>query len=401
VLTGDQHPHFTRINTFRREHLETFKELFKQVLQLCQRAGLVKLGHVALDGTKVQANASKHKAMSYEYMQALEERLETEIAGLIARANEADDGDDARFGAGQDEESIPAELTRRQDRLAKLRAAKIALEEEAKAARAAHHRELAAGCDERAKETEDAAQKKLNTTLAAKHREQADELDTRDDDDSDPPFQTPGGLPKHRTRTLPDGTPHAKAQRNFTDPESRIMESGGAILQGYNCQAAVDDAHQIVVAASVTNQAPDAGNFVPMMKRVIENVGRAPTSATGDTGFWTAGVEESSAELGIDAYVAVERRKHWDEDSTRTDGPPPADAGPRERMRHKLRTAEGRTTYALRKSTVEPVFGQVKEARGFRRFSLRGLAAVDGEWNLVLLTHNILKLFRAQATSMG
>lgn len=398
VLTGDQHPHFTRINEFRKQHLGTFHGLFKQVLQLCQRAGLVKLGHVALDGTKLQGNASKHKAMSYAYMQELERRLESEIAGLLKQADEADAADDARLGEGQDEESIPAELRRRQARLEKLRAAKAELEAEAKAARAARLRELAEGCDNRAANAEDDKQRKLNETLAAKRRKEADELDDRDDDDDGgPPLQTVDGLPKHRARTLRDGTPHPKSQRNFTDPESQIMPSGDGFLQGYNCQAAVDDAHQIVVAASVTDQAPDAGNFVPMMKQVIANTGRAPAAATGDTGFWASEVESASAALGINALVAVERRKHWDTDKAATEGQAPDDATPKERMRHKLRTAEGRATYARRKLTVEPVFGQVKEIRGFRRFSLRGLAAVAAEWQLVLLTHNILKLFRAGA----
>ena len=394
VLTGDQHPHFTRINAFRKTHLAAFTDLFKQVLVLCQEAGLVKLGHVALDGTKLQGNASKHKAMSYEYMQELERRLKTEIAELLARAEEADAADDARLGEGEEEEDLPAELKRRTDRLEKLRTTKEALEAEAREARAAHLRELAEGCDERAKGTDDEGNRKLNQTLAQKHREQADKLSERDDDDQEPPFQTPDGLRMHRPKTTADGEPHPKAQRNFTDPDSRIMERGGEFVQGYNCQAAVDDANQIVVGAAVSNLSPDAGNFVPMMKQVIENVG-APTAATGDTGFWTPGVEEACKALDIEAYIATERRKHRQPEPEVTSGPPPEDADAIERMRHKTRTPEGRAIYARRKATVEPVFGQVKECRGFRRFSLRGLLAVSGEWQLICLTHNLLKLFRA------
>lgn len=396
VLTGDQHPHFTRINSFRKAHLDVFADLFKQVLVLCQEAGLIKLGHVALDGTKMQGNASKHKAMSYEFMQELERKLEREIAELLAQADEADAMDDERLGEGEEEECLPAELKRRTDRLEKLRAAKEALEAEAREARAAHLRELADGCDERAATAAEDRQRKLNETLASKRRAAADELSDRDVDDDEPPFQTPDGLPMHRPRTTPNGEPHPKAQRNFTDPDSRIMESGGSFLQGYNCQAAVDDAHQIVVGAAVSNQPPDAGNFEPMMKQVVENVG-VPSAATGDTGFWMPGVEEASAALGIEAYIATERRKHWDAEPKQTSGPPPPDADPRDRMRHKTRTTDGRAIYARRKGTVEPVFGQIKEVRGFRRFSLRGIGAVNAEWLLICLTHNLLKLFRAHA----
>ena len=149
------------------------------------------------------------------------------------------------------------------------------------------------------------------------------------------------------------------------------------------------------MAADVTNQPPDAGNFVPMMEQVVDNCGRPPTSATGDTGFWNPDVETACAALGIEAYIATERRKHWETDDEVTEGPPPEDVAALDRMRHKLRTAEGRAIYARRKSTVEPVFGQTKEARGFRRFLLRGLEAVTGEWSLVCLTHNVLKLYRS------
>jgi transposase len=393
VLTGGQHPHHTRINAFRKQHLGALSRLFKQVLQLCQQAGLVKLGHVALDGSKVQANASKHKAMSYGHMKKLETRLEAEIADLLARAEQADTEDDERLGVGVDEVDIPEELRRRSTRLEKLRVAKKALEVEAKKARAARLRELADGCEERSRTSERERDRKTNATLADKRNKAADELD--DEDDDEPPFVTPSGLPKHRPKTEIDGTPKDKAQRNFTDPDSRIMERGGAFEQAYNCQAVVDDAGQIIVAADVTNQPPDAGNFVPMMEQVIGNCGQPPDAATGDTGFWTPDVEIACAALGIEAYVAIERRKHWEADEEVTHGPPPEAAVALDRMRHKLRTAEGRAIYARRKSTVEPVFGQVKEARGFRRFLLRGLDAATDEWSLVCLTHNVLKLYRS------
>ena len=393
VLTGEQHPHFTRIAAFRKAHLAAFSALFKQVLLLCRQAGLVKLGQVAVDGSKIQANASKHKAMSYAYMQELERRLESEISSLLSQATAADTAEDEQFGEGEEPQDIPAELKRRTDRLAKLRVAKEALEAEAREARAQHLRELAAGCDERAATDEE--NRSLNETLAQKHRAQADELSARGDDDADaPPFQTPDGLPKHRPNTTIDGAPDPKAQRNFTDPESRIMESGGAFGQDYNCQAAVDDAAQIVVAASVTNQSPDAGNLIPMVRLIVENCGRAPTATTADTGYWTPLVAPECAALGTTAYVATERRKHWYKDQSNTSGAPPEGADPKTLMRHQVRTAAGRAIYALRKSTVEPVFGQIKEVRGFRRFSMRGLYAAQHEWLLVCATHNLLKLFR-------
>ncbi len=390
VLTGGQHPHFSRINAFRKTHLVAFAGLFKQVLRLCQEAGLVKLGHVALDGSKVQANASKHKAMSYGYMVKLEAKLETEISALLARAAEADAADDARLGAENDDVDIPAELRRRGDRLAKLREAKAGLEAEAKAARAQHELDLAAGCDERAEAAEADKDRKLNETLAAKHREAADRLS----DDDDPPFVTPEGLPKHRPKSTPDGTPNDKAQRNLTDPDSRIMPSGGAFLQGYNAQAVADDAYQVIVAAALTNQSPDAGNLAPMLELAVRNLGAAPTALTADTGYWTPQVEEISRKLGTEAYVALKRTKHNEGVSPFSGEAPPAGADARTRMAHKLTAPAGRAIYALRKSTVEPVFGQMKEVRGFRRFSLRGIAAAAAEWDLVCLTHNLIKLFR-------
>lgn len=389
VLTGGQAPHFTRISAFRRTHLGALQGLFQQVLQLCMESGLVKLGHIALDGTKVQANASKHKANSYEHMKKLEERLEVEIRDLLSRAEDVDTADDARLGEGVDEFDLPKELRRREGRLEKLRQAKKALEEEARKARATHLAELADGCEERARTAVEPKRKKLNRTLAKKRREASLSLFGDDDDDDEPPFQTPTGLPKNRPRTNTDGTPHDKAQRNFTDPDSRIMMSKGAFLQGYNCQAAVDDAAQIIVAADVTNQCPDAGNLVPMMRQVVHNLGCSPDAVTADAGYWAAGVDEACSELGLEAYVSTARLP--------PDGPLPETASPRDRMTHKTHSPAGAAIYKLRKCTVEPVFGQAKEARGFRRFHLRGLAKVTGEWSLVCMAHNVLKLFRSGA----
>jgi transposase len=403
VVAGGQHPHFTRINAFRRTHLTALEGLFRQVLLLCRRAGLVKLGHVALDGTKVQANASKHKAMSYERMQEAERRLEAEVADLMARAEQADAEEDKRFGEGQRDEDLPAELRRRQERLDRIRKAKTELEAEAREVRAARHRELATGCDERATSSETERQRRLNATLAEQHRQKAGELSEQDDDD-EPPFTTADGLPKHQPRTTTSGKPHPKAQRNFTDPDSRIMERGGEFLQGYNCQAVVDGDHQIVVAEAVTNQPPDAENLEPMLRLCVENCGEAPQQLSADSGFWNATVIDVCTPYGTDPYVAIERQKHG-EHTPEPPSTPPTDedeVDAREKMRRKLRTPEGRAVYARRKAIVEPVFGQIKEARGFRRFLLRGLAAVQAEWSLLCTTHNLLKLFgarRKQATT--
>lgn len=388
VLSGGQHPDHTRISEFRRQHLSAFKDLFLQVLQLCQRAGLVKLGHVAIDGTKVQGNASKHKAMSYRRMGDLEQRLQAEIEALLEKAEQADTEDDARLGVGQRAEDLPVELRRREDRLERLRRAKAALEAEAKQSRAAALRLQAERAHEAAERAEEARQRKSHQTRARNLDQKA-----RDLDEDDPGPSPPGTLPGHRVQTEVDGTPKDKTQRNFTDPESRIMERGGSFLQGYNCQAAVDGAHQIIVAADASNQNPDNGNLVPMLEQVRANCGQAAKVATADSGYWAPAVPGACRELGTEPYIATERRRHWDHGDTVTEGPCDS-SDPRTAMRWKLRGAEGREIYSKRKSIVEPVFGQIKEARGIRRMMLRGLEAVQAEWQLICLSHNLLKIFR-------
>jgi transposase len=394
VLAGGQHPDHTRISEFRRTHLAAFKDLFKQVLRLCQKAGLVKLGRVAIDGTKVQANASKHKAMSYERMQAMEARIQGEIDALLEQAEQADLEEDARFGEGQREEDLPAELQRRQDRLERIRQAKEELEAEARASRAAALRDQARRALETAQTTDNERVRKASQTRARRLLAEAKLLDGRDEEEVAVAHEGSGGLPGHRVRTLPDGTPHPQAQRNFTDPDSRIMESGGSFLQGYNCQAAVDGHSQIILGEDLTNQCPDNGNLGPMIQQVEANCGSAPEKVTADAGYWRPDVSETCSKLGTEAYVATERRRHWDRDDTLTEGEPPQDLGALEAMRWKLRTEEGREVYAERKAIVEPVFGQIKEVRGFRRFLLRGFGKARAEWSLLCTTHNLLKLYR-------
>ena len=397
VLAGGQHPDHTRISEFRRTHLEAFKALFTQVLQLCQKAGLVKLGRVAVDGTKVQANASKHKAMSYQRMKELEPRLEQEIDELLKQAEQLDAEEDARFGPGQREEDLPQELQRRQTRLERLRQAKAELEAEARQSRAAALRDQARRARESAQHTDHERVRKGHLTRARRLMEEAKQLDGVDGDDSPPPGSGASGeLPGHRVRTRPDGTPHPKAQRNFTDPDSRLMESAGTFLQAYNCQAAVDGSGQIILAEDITNQCPDNANLDPMLQQVEANCGAVPEKATADAGYWRPDVAEACSQLGTEVFVATERRRHWDRDDTLSEGEPPEGLSALEAMRWKLRTKEGRQVYSERKTIVEPVFGQMKEAQGFRRFLLRGVEKARAEWSLQCLTHNLLKLFRSQ-----
>lgn len=390
VLAGGHHPFFTTINEFRKTHLEAVSSLFVQVLRLCRKSGLVQLGHVAMDGTKVQANASKHKAMSYARMSEEEARIEAQVRELMKRAEEIDQEEDARFGAGQREHDLPEELRRREDRLRRIRQAKAELEAEARDSRAAELRDQARRAEQRAEGEERSKVRKANQTRARRCREQAEQLSAAVEED----FLTAQGLPKHRVRTRPDGTPHAKAQRNFVDPDSRIMESGGAFLQGYNCQLAVDDAHQIIVAQAVTNQPPDNGNLLPLLEQIHEVCEATPAVCTADAGYWSPEAPARCAERGTQAYIAPDRQRRNGETAAAHE-PSLTPATARDQMRQTLRSPEGRAIYARRKAIVEPVNGQIKEARGFRRFLLRGMTAVAGQWALVCTGHNILKMYRA------
>ena len=365
VLAAEQHPDHTSISDFRKRHLAAVANLFVQVRRLCQAAGLVKVGQVALDGTKVKAKASKHKALSYGRMAAAEQKLEEEVQALLAQAAALDRAEDARYGQGQRGDELPAELARRESRLRKIREAKAALEHEAK-----EEAEAAAG----------AAQARI----AERQRYEAET----------------GQKAKGRAPTVPDpaqARPEAKAQRTFTDPDSRIMKDGAtkAFEQAYNAQAAVDSQAQSIVAAAVTPDANDKPQLVPMLGAVQENMGQLPEKASADPGFFSEANLTAKAVAGVDLYVPPERPSHTAPDA----GAPaaaPAEGSVREQMRHKLNTPEGHAGYKMRKAIVEPVFGQIKDGRGFRRFSFRGLVQVGAEWSLICLTHNLLKLFRGQ-----
>lgn len=364
VLAGGEQPDHTAVCEFRRIHLDALAGFFLQVLKLCQKAGLVRLGHVALDGTKVKANASKHKAMSYDRMQKAEAELQQKVAALLKAAEAADVEEDRRYGKGKRGEELPEELARAESRLLRIREAKQALEEEAKAAHQA--RELEKACE---KEKDGAG-------------------------DDEPPAAGPTPLPDHQVPSTADGSPTPKAQRNFTDADSRIQKTSDGFVQGFNAQAAVDEEHQIIVAQGLTNQPPDVEHLVPMLEQVVENCGGVPDVATADAGYFSEENVERSFAMGVDVYIATGRQKHG-EPPPKVRGPLPKDMTAKEWMQRRLATEKGQRVYARRKATVEPVFGQTKEGRGLRRFLLRGLTKVRGEWAIWCATHNLLKLFRA------
>jgi transposase len=377
VIAADQHPDHDTIAEFRRRHLTALSGLFVQVLRLCQKAGLVKLGHVSLDGTKMKANASKHKAMSYAYMEKRERELREQVEKLLAQAEAADAAEDELYGRGQRGDELPKELAFKQSRLKKIQEAKAALEAEAKQC-AAHKREQ---------------RKKEDEALAAAGKKRRGPA-------PDPPSETPD----------------PKAQRNFTDPESRIMKDGAskAFEQCYNAQAAVDEEAQIIVAAEVTQETNDKQQVAPMvaaMGRTMQSVNGAADAAldpgagserrllpqvlSADNGYFSEKNIETLAKEKIDAYVATGRLKHGESPPVATESEAIVEGDDvKEKMAQKLRTVKGRATYAKRKQIVEPVFGQIKEARGIRRFWLRGLEKVQSEWKLICATHNLLKLWR-------
>ena len=337
VLAANNTPDFRTISDFRKDHLDALGGLFVQVLKLCQRAGLVKLGHVSLDGTKMKANASKHKAMSYGKMKEKEACLEAEVEELLRKAREMDEEEDRRYGKDRRGDELPQELAFRESRLKKIREAKAALEADARA------------------EAEKAR------ALGKSH----------------------------------PGVPEDKAQRNFTDPDSHIMPAPGGkeFLQAYNCQAAVDSAHQVIVAADVTNSPSDKSQTLPMMKEIESNTGCLPKEVSADAGYFSAAAIEELYALGVDPFIPPDKTRHGKVLPPVARGRIPRHLSPSDRMRRKLSTKRGRKRYALRMKTVEPVFGQIKQARGLRSFLLRGQDKVREEWRLICTGHNLLKLF--------
>jgi transposase len=369
VIVGADVPDFRTISDFRKIHLEALSGLFLQVLGLCREAGLVKLGHVSLDGTKIKANASRHKAMSYGRMKEEEQRLKAEIEAMMRQAEEVDAEEDRKWGNRRGDE-LPEALARRESRLKKIRQAKAAVEARAKAKAEAQKPRL------------------------------------------EPP-KSPQGEPagqKGPDRTAP-AVPEDKAQYNFTDPTSSIMKANNKGWdQCGNAQAVVDGANQVILAADVTNQPNDKRQVRPMMGQAIENIQKTGTekdkdarirAGSMDSGYFSEENVQWLADHRIDGYVATERIQHNERVPESPRGGPPADLTAKEKMARKLRTKRGRETYAKRKTVVEPVFGQIKRCRGFMQFLLRGIEKMRGEWSLVCLTHNLLKLFRIQTAAIG
>ena len=359
VIAGDDIPNFRTISDFRKLHIKELQQLFVQVLQLCQEAGLVKLGHIALDGTKIKANASRHKAMSYGRMLKEEASLKEEIKQLLEKSEAIDRQEDDKYGPDSRGDELPEELARRESRLKRIQEAKKVLEAKAKAA-------------------------------AQEAQKQPEQEDSKS-----------GNKPQRgRKRKAVSEVPAYKKQYNFTDPESSIMKANNKGWdQCGNAQAAVDSKDQIIVACDVTDESNDKKQFEPMLEQAQENVGQDKKikSALADNGYYSESNVKFAEDKKIDAYIATKRIKHNDPVTKAPGGRPPKDLTVQEKMARKLRTKKGRETYSKRKSIVEPVFGQIKGARGFVQFSLRGLEKMRGEWAIVCLTHNLLKLFRVQS----
>jgi transposase len=352
IVAGDP-PDFRTVSEFRRRHLKGLAALFVQVLQLAEAAGLVRLGHVALDGTKIKANASKHKAMSYQHMKRREAELKAEVDRWLEAAEAADAAENKLYGDKRGDE-MPEWVADKQKRLEKLREAKAALEAGAKAAA----------------EAEMEARAEAEATREAK-----------------------GGKKTGKTPAPPKTEPDAKAQRNFTDPDSRILKTKDGYIQGYNGQAAVDGAHQIIVAQTLTNTSSDQAQLAPLLDGIRTNLGSNPDEVSADAGYCSDANLRTLTRRRIDGYIATGRQKHGTASATAKKASPFGSLIAR--MTTKLKRAGYRSRYRLRKQIVEPVFGQIKQARGFRQFLLRGIEKVKAEWALICTAHNLTKLARA------
>jgi len=353
VLSCNQQPDHDSIAGFRKRHLKALGRLFVQVLQLCERAGLVKLGHVAIDGTKIKANASKYQSLSYARMKDAEQELATEVARLLGEAQRIDEEEDALYGPGKRGDELPAELRDRETRLARIRVLKAELEEEAKAAAE----------QERAEKEKEAGAKRYRR-------------------------------PKWEVSDEGEVLPLPKSKRNLTDPDSRMMKDlvTQSFQQGYNAQIGVDGQAQIIVGAKVVQAGNDQQQLVPVLQEVAQHLGRMPAAASADGGYFSTAALTHEAVRGVNLHVPPNERAPAPESVAET---LPASASVQQRMWQKLKSQEGRAVYSRRQVIVEPVFAQIKHVRGFRQFLLRGLAQVESEWLLVCMTHNLLKLFRA------
>lgn len=351
VLSCNQQPDHDSIASFRKRHLQELGRLFVQVLQLCERAGLVKLGHVAIDGTKIKANASKYQSLSYERMKDAEQELTAEVARLLSEAQRVDEEEDELYGKGKRGDELPEELRDRETRLVKIRGLIAELEKEAKAA---------------------AEQK-----IAEKAKPRAE--------------RSRNWRRKWEVSAEGEILPLAKSKRNLTDPDSRMMKDlvTQSYQQGYNSQIAVDAQAQVIVAAKVVQAGNDQKQLVPVLQEVAQNLGRMPAVASADGGYFSTAALTHEVVREINLHVPPNEPEP---DLSET---LPATASVQQRMWQKLRSPDGRIIYNQRQAIVEPVFAYIKHVRGFRQFLLRGLAQVESEWLLICLTHNLLKLFRA------
>jgi len=355
MLSGNQQPDHWTLSEFRRRHLAALRGLFLQTIRLAQQAGMVKLGQVAIDGTKLKANASKHKAMSYTRMEKEKKRLREEIRQYFEAVETTDQAEDERYGMKRGDE-LPDHLKTEEQRLEVIRQAMAQLEEQA--------RQKAA-----------AAQQKRRERAAKQGRTYRPQKDAN------------------------DAVPSPKAQHNFTDPDSRIMKNADkAFIQGYNGQAAVDVDTQIIVAAQLSNQAADGPHLVGMVEQVEQATGKRPREVLADAGYFSEDNVTTLEGQGISVLIPPDRVRHrqWRDPSPSPLTPSPKDGSVSERMRNRLKLPENRERYRKREQSVEPVFGQIKEARGLRQFLLRGLDKVSALWQLECAAHNLLKLYRAE-----
>jgi transposase len=363
VLSGNQQPDHASIAEFRKRHLEELAKLFVQVLQLCARAGLVKLGHVAIDGTKIKANASKFQTMSYARLQEAEQQLAAEVARLLREAERVDGEEDELYGSGKRGDELPEELRQRESRLARIRELKADLEREAK----------------EAAEQQATAAKLKNEERFQQAKERGQKLRGRLAKVVDPEQVTPA----------------AKAKRNFTDIESRMMKdhASNTFVQGYNAQLGVDAQSQIIVAATVVQAGNDQEQLLPVLASVQKNLGQLPERVSADAGYFSTAAVTAEELKTVALHVPPNEREP---EAWECEAPLPDEATVQERMWHKLKSKDGAAVYNQRKAIVEPVFAYLKHVRGFRQFLLRGRQQVEAEWLLMCLTHNILKMFRAK-----
>ncbi len=361
-LAADRHPDHDTIAAFRQGNLQALGALFAQALSVCQRAGLVKLGNVALDGTKLQANASRQKSASYSRLSEQEQALKAIVARLMAEAERTDREEDERYGKGRTGDELPPELADAEKRLRRIREAKRALEQDAAAAL------------EKAKRNHPQPGRRGRPRKGEEPRGS----------------QAERNRASHRLQRAQRNAEAPTRQHNFTDPDSRVMRDNGmgCFLQGYNAQIAVDGHAQVIVANDVTQEVVDRGQLIPMCVRMKETLGALPPVISADAGYWDALSIEDPGLRDCELLVAPDAMHRW---AT----PKAVNAGEAvRRMREKLRSEAPRALYSMRRTIVEPVFGQIKQARGLRRFAFRGLQKVKAEWNLICLTHNLLKMYR-------